>query len=79
MGQMAYTDTHAQDIEELRKFHTERLQRKIAVTCEKSSVRILWLDSSVFIDFAKIENKENIERARARTLNDLCDDFERLA
>jgi len=68
MGPMAYTDTHAQDIEELRKFHTERLQRKIAVTCEKSSVRMLWLDTPVFIDFAKIEHKENIERARASKL-----------
>jgi hypothetical protein len=59
------------DIDELRKFHTERRERRITVTCDKSSVPMLWLDSSVLIDFAKIENKENIEKARASRLSRL--------
>src|SRR6266700_1594768 len=71
MGQMAYTDTHMQNIEELRKFHTQRLERQVAVTCDKSAARMLWLDSSVFIDFAKIENKENVEQAKASMLSRL--------
>ncbi len=56
------------EIEELKAFHTERRQSRVKATCEKSPVPMLWLDSSVLIDFAKIDNKENIEKARASKL-----------
>jgi hypothetical protein len=59
------------DLEELRKFHTERREKKVAVTCEKSPTPMVWLDSSLLIDFAKIANKENIEKARASKLSRL--------
>jgi hypothetical protein len=58
-------------IDEIRKFHSERRDRTVSVTCEKSSVPMLWLDSSVLIDFAKIQKGENIERARAAKLSRL--------
>jgi hypothetical protein len=59
------------NIEDLKRFHTERRERKVTVTCAKNIVPVLWLDSSVFIDLAKIENRENIERNRASKLSHL--------
>jgi hypothetical protein len=59
------------NFEDLKKFHTERRERKVTVTCAKNMVPVLGLDSSVFIDFAKIENKENTERDRASKLSRL--------
>lgn len=41
------------------------------VSCEKGDIPMLWLDSSVLIDFAKLENNENIEPARASKLSRL--------
>ena len=57
--------------EELRKFHTERRNAQITVTVEKSPLPMLWLDSSVLIDFAKIDNKEKVENVRAARLSKL--------
>jgi hypothetical protein len=71
MDQMARTDIPMLNIEELKKFHFERQQVKVAVSCDKSSVPMLWLDSSILIDFAKIENGENIEQTRASRLSRL--------
>lgn len=59
------------EIDELRKFHTERRQRSVAVTCDKSPAPMLWLDSSILIDLAKIDNNENIEKGRALKLSRL--------
>jgi hypothetical protein len=59
------------EIGELRYFHTERRERCVTVTCEKSPVPMLWLDSSVLIDLAKIDNKESIDRLRAKKLSTL--------
>ena len=52
-------------IEDLRNFHTERRARNVTVTFKKSTVPMLWLDSSVLIDLAKIENNESVEKVRA--------------
>jgi hypothetical protein len=44
----------AEEITALRQFHAERQQRQITVTCGKCSVPMLWLDTSIFIDLAKV-------------------------
>jgi hypothetical protein len=59
------------DIEKLRSFHTQRREKKISVTWEKSPVPMLWLDTSVLIDLAKIANKERIEDTRSAKLSRL--------
>ncbi len=56
-------------IENLRKFHTERRDRNVTVTLEKSHIPMLWLDTSVVIDLAKIQNKESVEKTRAARLS----------
>jgi hypothetical protein len=58
-------------LEELSIFHAQRRQATVTITFEKSPVPMLWLDSAVLIDFAKIENNENIERSRATKLSRL--------
>jgi hypothetical protein len=47
-----------EEIEAIRQYHHERLHRQIAVTCDKCPVPMLWLDTSIFIDLAKIEAGE---------------------
>jgi hypothetical protein len=59
------------DTADLRQFHTERRERKVTVICEKSSLPMLWLDSSVLIDFAKVDNKENLDKVRVTKLTRL--------
>jgi hypothetical protein len=65
-------------IEELRRYHTERREQAVTVTCEKSPVPMLWLDTSVLIDLAKIENGENIDAIRAAALTELRNKIEQL-
>ena len=52
----------------LQRFHTERREKAVSVTFEKSVPPMVWLDSSVFIDLAKIANDENVEPKRAKSL-----------
>jgi hypothetical protein len=42
----------------LRQFHSDRREQQITITCEKCPVPMLWLDTSVFVDLAKIETGE---------------------
>ena len=59
------------NLQELRQFHTSRREKSVVVTIEKSTNRMLWLDTSVLVDFAKIEKGENIEPVRAKLLTRL--------
>jgi hypothetical protein len=59
------------DFEELRAFHTERRAKNVTVTCEKSLVPMVWLDSSILIDFAKVANHEKIGESRTIKLSRL--------
>jgi hypothetical protein len=58
-------------LEELRTYHTDRREMNVAVTCEKSPVPLLWVDTSVYMDLAKMDNGENIEKMRATKLSRL--------
>jgi hypothetical protein len=66
------------EIEQLQSYHTERREQTVAVTFEKSPIPMLWLDTSVLIDLAKIENREAIERTRAAKLIKLRSTAQRL-
>jgi hypothetical protein len=59
------------DIAESQKYHTSRRERVVSVTIEKSKTPMVWLDTSVLLDFAKIELGEKIEPLRARRLTRL--------
>jgi hypothetical protein len=59
------------DVEESQKVHTSRREKTVTVTIEKSKTPMLWLDTSVLVDFAKIDNAENIEPVRAGRLTRL--------
>src|SRR5438067_1951156 len=59
--------------DELRAYHTERREMKVAVTCEMSAVPLLWVDSSILMDLAKIDHNENIEKSRAAKIKRLRD------
>jgi hypothetical protein len=59
------------EIEELRRFHAARREKQVAVTFEKSPVPMLWLDTSIFIDLAKIERGEALEQPRVKLLTTL--------
>ncbi len=52
-------------VDELRDYHTNRGAMAVTVTCDKSPVPMLWLDSSILMDLAK---RGEIEKARAKTL-----------
>jgi len=55
-------------LEELRQFHTVRRASCVAVTIQKSTTPMLWLDTSVLIDLAKAQNGERTEPVRAKRL-----------
>jgi hypothetical protein len=59
------------NLQELRQFHTSRREKSVVATIEKSTTPMLWLDTSVLVDFAKIEKGENIEPVRAKRLTSL--------
>ncbi|MGA2456104.1 MAG: hypothetical protein ABSF85_00820 [Terriglobales bacterium] len=59
------------NLQELRQFHTSRCEKSVVVTIEKSTTPMLWLDTSVLVDFAKLEKGENIEPVRAKRLTRL--------
>lgn len=59
------------NLQELRQFHTLRREKSVVVTVEKSTTPMLWLDTSVLVDFAKIDKGENIEPVRAKLLKRL--------
>lgn len=59
------------EIEQSRRYHTERREQNVAVTFDKSPVPMLWLDTSVLIDLAKVEKGEAIESGRATRLTKL--------
>jgi hypothetical protein len=59
------------NLEESRKFHTFRREKCVNVTIEKYMIPMVWLDTSVLVDFAKIEKGENIDPARAKRLTKL--------
>jgi hypothetical protein len=59
------------DIAESQKYHTSRREKTVTVTIEKSRTPMLWLDTSVLVDFAKIEEGENVEPVRAKRLTQL--------
>jgi hypothetical protein len=42
-------------MDELGKYHQERLSQQITVTCDKCPVPMLWLDTAIYIDLAKNE------------------------
>jgi hypothetical protein len=42
-------------MDELGKYHQEKLNQQITVTCDKCPVPMLWLDTAIYIDLAKIE------------------------
>jgi hypothetical protein len=65
------TKTRPMNLQELRQFHTLRREKSVAVTIEKSKIPMLWLDTSVLVDFAKIEKGESIEPVRAKLLTKL--------
>lgn len=56
------------DIAESQKYHTSRREKVVDVTIEKSKTPMVWLDTSVLVDFAKIEKGEGIEPVRAKRL-----------
>lgn len=66
------------EIERLRRYHTERREQKVTVTFEKSPLPMLWLDTSVLIDLAKIDKREAIEPARVARLTKLRSTVQRL-
>jgi len=59
------------NIKESQEFHSERRGRTVTATIEKSKTPMIWLDTSVLIDFAKIRVGENIEPVRAQRLKRL--------
>lgn len=59
------------NLQELQQFHTARREKSVAVTIDKSTTPMLWLDTSVLVDFAKIEKGEKIEPGRAKLLTRL--------
>jgi hypothetical protein len=59
------------EIAESQKYHTSRREKNVTVTIEKSRTPMLWLDTSVLLDFAKIEQAENVESVRAKRLTRL--------
>jgi hypothetical protein len=59
------------DLAESQKYHTSRRKKMVTVTIEKSKTPMLWLDTSVLVDFAKIEKGENVEPVRAKRLTRL--------
>lgn len=59
------------DIAESQKYHTSRREKVVGVTIEKSKTPMVWLDTSILVDFAKIENGERIEPVRAKRLSRL--------
>src|ERR1019366_8132989 len=59
------------DFAQLRQFHTSRREKAVTVTIEKSRTPMVWLDTSVLVDFAKIEKGENVEPTRAKRLTHL--------
>ena len=48
-------------MDELGKYHQERLNQQITVTCDKCPVPMLWLDTAIYIDLAKIEVGERTQ------------------
>jgi hypothetical protein len=59
------------NLEESKQFYSSRRDKVVTVIIEKSRIRMLWLDTSVLIDFAKIQLRENTEPVRARHLTRL--------
>ena len=59
------------DFAPLRQFHTSRREKVVIATIEKSRMPMVWLDTSVLVDFAKIEKGENVEPTRAKRLTRL--------
>jgi hypothetical protein len=59
------------NIAELQQFHTARREKPVTLDMEKSATPMLWLDTSVLADFAKIQKGENVEPVRARRLTRL--------
>jgi len=59
------------DLAESQKYHTSRREKTVTVTIEKSKTPMVWLDTSVLIDFAKIEKSEKVEPIRAERLTRL--------
>lgn len=59
------------DLKEMQRYHTGRREKNVTVTFEKSTTPMIWLDTSVLIDFAKIQVGENIESVRAERLSRL--------
>ena len=59
------------DHTELRQFHTARQNSSVAVTIEKSTAPMLWLDTSVFIDLARAKDGERTEPTRQKKLERL--------
>jgi hypothetical protein len=60
-----------QELQELQQFHTSRREKSVVVTIEKSTTPMLWLDTSVLVDFAKVEKGEKIDPVRAKLLTRL--------
>jgi hypothetical protein len=65
------------DFASLREFHKERLEQQITITWDKCPVPMLWLDTAIFIDMAKIETGEvredNPRHQRLTTLRALVE------
>ncbi len=64
-------NTGSMNLAELQRFHTSRREKTVTVTTEKSTAPMLWLDTSVLVDFAKIEKGEQVEKLRAKRLTRL--------
>ena len=62
------------EIERLRRYRTERREQKVTVTFEKSPLPMLWLDTSVLIDLAKIDTREAIEPGRVAPFDETAID-----
>jgi hypothetical protein len=69
---------YSPEIERLRRYHTERREQKVTVTFEKSPLPMLWLDTSVLIDLAKIDKREAIDPGRVARLTKLRSTVQRL-
>jgi hypothetical protein len=59
------------DIAESQKYHTSRREKSVTATIEKSKTPMVWLDTSLLVGFAKVENGEKIEPVRAKRLTRL--------
>ena len=57
--------------QELAAFHADRRARTVTVTCEKSSVPMLWLDSSILIQCGKLNELEKPLAAKLSRLLDV--------